>query len=218
MPIVDHTKLGFKGPLLFTGFFKQVLQQHFSSPDALFDSALATTLWKPTNHLTEQTAASLYIENKLKPDPAKANFRPAILIQRGSWSKRRFSFNDAADTSGSPFGAKLAFWEGTHSFDCINTSCSQAETLAYEVATFFTVYSEWLSAALCCNWILVTTVSEPSILEGSKPETFSVTVSIEYSLTNTWMLQSSRPKLRHIFLGVNNKSDFENFVSNTINQ
>jgi hypothetical protein len=217
VPTVDLSKIGFKGPLLFDGFFKTVLQQHFISADALFDRALKTTLWRQTNPATGQSDTRIYIDNKLKRSTKFSNFRPAILIQRLAWEKQRFGFNDNNGTGASVYTPKLGRWHGGHSFDCLTEDYSSVELLANEVMTFFTVYSEPLCDALCCDYLLATSVSPPVILEESS-ETYSVTVSIEYVFTNHWMLQPERPPLRHISLEITTQADIDTIIQTILDQ
>jgi hypothetical protein len=217
MPIIDLSQLGFKGPLLFDGFFKTVLQQHFIGADSLFDPALKSILWRPTNQTTGQSDTRIYIDNKLKRNTKLSNFRPAILIQRLGWEKQRFSFNDTNGTGGSVLSPKIARWQGGHSFDCLTNDYAAVELLAHEVKTFFTVYSEQLCDALCCNYLLATSVSQPVILEESS-ETYSVTVSIEYNFVDHWTLQSERPPLRHISLNLTTQANLDKFIETTLDQ
>ena len=94
MKEVNPANLGFKGPLLLTGFFRSVLQQHFFTPDGLFDDALKETLWKLENPSQGTTDTRIYIDIKLKPDKQQSNFRPAILIDRGNWERKKIGMHD----------------------------------------------------------------------------------------------------------------------------
>jgi len=81
----DSGSRALKGPLLLTGFFESTLKQHFFTPDSLFDDSLKDILWRPKNDYQGTTDTNIYIGYTIKANSKKANFRPAILIERGEW-------------------------------------------------------------------------------------------------------------------------------------
>ena len=191
---VNPANLGFKGPLLLTGFFTTVLQQHFFTPAGVFDDALKEILWRPDNP-TGTTESKIYIDYALKPKPKQSNFRPAILVNRGAWKRERLGIHD---TMGDMYyGPKASRWHGTHSFNCLAKAFSTAEILGHEVASFFEVYGTILAAQICLEDLFVTDISEPKLLPEDN-ETYSVNVAVKYAHFNKWSLQDQAPKSRHI--------------------
>ena len=193
---VNPANLGFKGPLLLTGFFNVALQQHFLTPSGLFDDSLKC-FWQPDDTAQAITATKIYIGCTLIPDPQKSNFRPAILIDRGAWKRNKLGMYDNDGLNDKYYGGKIDEWVGSHSFTCLAKKLAEVETLAHEVATFFEVYGQILANQICLNELTLTGISEPKlVMEDS--ETYSVTVTVHYKHNNRWSLAQMRPKIRHI--------------------
>jgi hypothetical protein len=194
---VNQANLGFKGPLLLTGFFVSVLKQHFFTPDGLFDDALKDILWRADNPENGTTDAKIYIDAKIIPNSLKSEFRPAILIERGEWSRTKLAHHDREGMSDVTYGDKIDRWKGTHSFVCIAKTYSQVEIIAHEVSTFFEIYGGLLADQICLDYIQVDSISAPSLLPENN-ESYLVTVTVSYQHHNRWSLNQLRPKIRHI--------------------
>ena len=194
---VNPANLGFKGPLLLTGFFESVLQQHFFTPDGIFDDALKEVLWRPDDVAQGTTDSKIYIAVGLKPKKDQSNFRPAILINRGVWERQKVAMYDRDGTGDVTYGKKVDRWNGSHSFTCLAKTYSVVEILAHEVATFFEVYGQLLANQICAEDIFVTSISAPTLAREDN-ETYSVTVGVQYYHHNRWSLGGMRPKIRHI--------------------
>jgi len=194
---VNPANLGFKGPLLLTGFFKTALQQHFFTPAGIFDDALKEILWRADNTSQGITDTKIYIDYKLKPKPDQSNFRPAILIDRGNWQRGKLGLHDRDGLGDIVYGSKIDKWTGSHTFTCLAKAYSTTEILAHEVATFFEVYGTILAQQICLEELYVASISALKLVMEDN-ETFEVIVTVAYSHTNRWSLMESRPKIRHI--------------------
>ena len=194
---INPANLSFKGPLLLTGFFETVLQQHFFTPESIFDDALKEILWRPDNNHQGTTDTKIYIGYKLKPKKVQANFRPAILIDRGEWKRQKLAMYDRQGLGDIVYGDKMDRWEGSHSFTCLTKTLASVEILAHEVATFFEIYGQLLANQICLEELFVTGMSAPVIIQEDS-ETYSVMVSVNYYHHNRWSLADSKPKIRHI--------------------
>jgi len=194
---VNPANLGFKGPLLLTGFFESALQQHFFTPDGIFDDALKAILWRPDNASQGITDTRINIATKLVPDANKSNFRPAVLIDRGEWKRERIAMHDREGTGDVTYGNKVDQWRGSHSFTCLAKTYASVEILAHEVATFFEVYGHLLANQICLHLLNLEGISAPTILKEDN-ETYSVVVTVSYAFQNRWSLSELRPKIRHI--------------------
>jgi len=194
---INPSNSGFKGPLLVSGFFKSVLQQHFLTPSGIFDAALKEILWKPDEDIQGTTDSKIYIDHKLKPKKMQSNFRPAILVERGEWKREKVAMHDRNGLGDVIYGDKIDRWVGSHSFTCLTKTFASIEILAHEVATFFEVYGQLLAGQICFNELFVTGISAPTLIDEDN-ETYMAVVAVQYYHHNRWSLSQSRPKIRHI--------------------
>jgi len=194
---VNPANLGFKGPLLLTGFFESVLQQHFFTPSGIFDDALKEILWSPDNSYQGTTESKIYIGYGLKPKKDQSNFRPAILINRGDWKRHKLGMYDNNGLVDKIYGDKIDEWTGSHTFTCLAKLWTSVEILAHEVATFFEVYGQLLADQICLNDLSLSGISAPQLIYEDN-ESYSVVVSVQYRHRNRWSLTQMRPKIRHI--------------------
>jgi len=186
-----------KGPLLLTGFFESTLKQHFFTPDSLFDDSLKDILWRPKNDYQGTTDTNIYIGYTIKANSKKANFRPAILIERGEWKREKIAMYDRDGLGDIYYGDKTDRWRGSHSFKCLSKTLAGVELLGHEVATFFEIYGQLLADQICLEELFVTAITPPVIIQEDN-ETYGVTVTVNYYHHNRWSLAESRPKIRHI--------------------
>ena len=194
---INPANKGFKGPLLLSGFLTSALQQHFFTPSGIFDDALKDILWRPEDTAQGTSDTAIYIDYKLKVNPTFANFRPAILVERGKWERHKVSMYDRNGTGDIYYGDKIDKWTGSHTFTCLGKTFAGTETLAHEVATFFEVYGQLLADQICLEELCVTGISELTLVPEDN-ETYAVTVAVDYWHHNNWSLADSRPKIRHI--------------------
>jgi len=194
---VNPANLGLKGPLLLTGFFVSALQQHFFTPDGIFDDALKEILWGSDSPADGTTEAQIYIDTKIIPNPRKSEFRPAILVDRGNWSRTKLAHHDREGMGDITYGDKLDRWNGSHSFAILAKTYAQVEILAHEVATFFEIYGQLLGDQICLDYLQVDSISAPQLIQENN-ESYQVTVSVSYQHHNRWSLNQLRPKIRHI--------------------
>jgi hypothetical protein len=195
---VNPANLGLKGPLLLSGFFETVLQQHFWTPDGIFDGDLKDMLWRPDDTITGTTGTRIYIAQTLTPKQLQSNFRPAILITRGNWERTKVAMYDRKGMGDIVYGDKVSRWDGTHTFNCLAKTYASVEVLAHEVATFFEVYGQILATQICLEELFVTKISAPVLVAAENTEMYSVTISVNYYHHNQWSLGQLRPKIRHI--------------------
>lgn len=194
---VNPANLGFKGPLLLTGFFETALQQHFFTPDAIFDDALREILWKPDNAGTGVVDTKIFIGVKIIPDPKKSEFRPAILIDRGEWKRTSLGIHDRNGLGEVLYGDKIDRWDGSHTFTILAKTYASVEIIAHEVATFFEVYGQLLAEQVCVDRIQLNSISPVQVFPENN-ESYQVVVSVSYEHHNQWSLKELRPKIRHI--------------------
>jgi len=194
---VNPANLGFKGPLLLTGFLESALQQHFFTPDGIFDDALKEILWRDDNVTQDTVGTRIFIATKIIPNNRKSEFRPAILVDRGEWARKKVGMYDREGLGDVLYGDKVDRWDGSHSFTILAKTYASAEIIAHEVATFFEVYGQLLADQICLEQLMVNSISAPTMI-GENNETYQVVVSVGYWHHNRWSLNQMRPKIRHI--------------------
>lgn len=216
---VRAADLGVRGGLLFSGFFKTFFEQHFQSPESIFDPALAALIWKKTDDIHGVTDTKLFIGSKITPKPKAASFRPAILVQRGAWQREKFALSDTYGMGGTGPGVpKVERWNGSHSFDCLSSSLATTEALATELATVLSIYREIVMSHLCICDLQVVSIGAPVIIEGEYDTTYSVTVVVSYTLSNSWIVEIEQLPIRRFFIDFGIKASADQFYDNSFKQ
>jgi hypothetical protein len=182
-------------PLLLTGFFRDILSQHFADPDRIYEPHLVRMIWSKN-----RATSKILVETLHKWQPQTTGQRPAIVIKRNGYKSRRicitgqYQGNHLRNGGGSDH---VQAWAGSHTLFCIGATGGQAELLANEVQRHLVSFAHIYAGMLGFLRFSVMSIGEVRRVEESR-EHFVVPVSVSYMYTQSWAVQEAAPLLRKI--------------------
>ena len=143
-------------PHVMTGFLRQLLIGHFSSPENIEDFRVRKQLenigiWRPADNPVNNSLnpTGILIESITRWAPSTADSRPAILIRRNSWRWSTRVIGDKVETNNYTGDTEyVGFWDGSHTLFCFSQNGAEAEFLSMEVVRFLTLFSPLIRAQM----------------------------------------------------------------------
>jgi hypothetical protein len=199
-------------PYMTVGLIVDFLRRHFSGDarrrewggveeDFTYNvvaSELRGRLWK---NLDE---SSILIESVRRWDPTQTGKRPALLVGRGAFQKKKFLIGDRRQADFSLSGASdySVLWVGSCSVFAVSPSPGEVELLADEALQaldhFAPVVRQWFSQLLAWEVVEVGPVSR---LEEAR-WAFAAPISVGWAMVDSWRLTPQAPLLRKVQLTV----------------
>lgn len=184
-------------PVVLTGLFRDLLKEHFSSPDLIEHPLLKKLIW------TDAPSTELLIETGTRFDPRTAQRRPAIIIRRGAYENQRLgAFGERHQLPPMDRDGTLhfsTFWQGSHTFQCIGGTALQAEYLASEVQRFLHHFAYIHAPELQLLRFEVKQVGETTKMEEWGNH-FLIPVLAQYFFEDAWSLRPTAPILKRFSL------------------
>lgn len=179
---------------LLTGWFRDWLMRHFTSPLYIEQPDLRKLIWKPG----EDTG--ILIETNHRWRPALTEKRPAVIIKRNDFSKQRVgAFGEVRQ--GPPVDLQgnrhlVTFWVGSYTLFCIGGSGAQAELLGTEVQREIGQFAPVMMASIPSIMRLDTLqVGAVSQLQEAK-DNWAVPVTVGVAYEERWVLRQQAPRMK----------------------
>lgn len=186
-------------PLVMTGYFRDILIRHFSTPGHIEHTELKHLIWSNTFGQSR-----ILIESVHRWLPQYTEQRPAVIIKRNAYQNRRVGIGDRhqgppADRRGDPHYSTM--WIGSHTLFCIGGTGAQAELLATEVQREMTEFAPCYLRDMKLHRFQVVEVGAVGELEEAT-ENFVVPVTVGYAFMQNWTIVQQAPTLNHVSLSL----------------
>lgn len=177
-----------------TGFFRQLLMQHFANANNIKDHQLKSAIWNKN-----PTESKILIDSQNKRRELVVGQRPAIIIKRNSIKKFKLGIADYQSTDKRGHESFTVAWLGSHTLFCKNESGGSSEVLGEEVEEFITENSPELIRRFGLLRCEVVTVDAAQEIEEDK-EVGVVPVTVGWALQKNWKIERETPKIFRIGL------------------
>jgi hypothetical protein len=171
--------------------------QHFSSADTIENPILKKKTWSKDYRIT-----NIAIEKSNEWTPQLTETRPGIIIKRGTWTKVRLGINDRM-MGFSPTGQRefANYWQGTHTFFCIDSEAGAADVLGAEVFRELNQNGNQLEVELDMKRWTVAEIGATGRLKEAANK-YVVPVSVAYMLEEAWIVQIESPLFKRVDLSI----------------
>jgi hypothetical protein len=174
-------------PLLVTGLCRQVLINHFSSPDFIEDPDLVDAVW------TDGPRTGILIESVFRWVGSNVEKRPAVLVKPNAYKTVRLAINDLYSADGQGFDHYLNLKVGSHTLFCIGGSGASCEILTTEAEREIDEFGPVIRQQLGLDKFQVTEVGPLSIVEESR-QAYVRAITVAWAYQHAWKIESeARP-------------------------
>lgn len=182
-------------PIMLTGFIRNLMITHFSSPLQIEEADLRHLVWR------EDDRTGILIESIHRWRGNLTEKRPAIIVKLNARQNIQLGIQDQVGVDGQGNINYQTFWVGSHTLFCIHGSGASAEILATEVQRELTQWHPVIVRYLGLYKWQVTEVGAISEIEEAS-ESFVIPVTVAWTYTEMWKLSPEALKLRYVPLNV----------------
>lgn len=188
-------------PHAMTGFFRQLLLDHYVDPANIEDPRLRYRLeevgaWRPSEQ--GEAPSGIIIESISKWQPNTAGQRHSLVIKRNAWQWDRVLPGDSnGDDYVTGFMEYMGFWRGSHTVFAIAGTGAEAETLAFETERFFLRYGPLIVEQMNLHRFVPVGMDALHKVE-EVAEHYVVPVTVAYAAEERWRLEPFAPRLKRI--------------------
>lgn len=188
-------------PLAMTGFFRQLLLDHYVDPKHIEDPKLRYRLeevgaWKPGPQGTVESG--IVIESITHWKPETAMQRQSLVIKRNAWQWDRVLPGDSdGDDHVTGHQYYRGFWRGSHTVFAVAGTGAEAETLAFETQRFFLHFGPLIVEQMNLHRFVPVGMDALHKVE-EVAEHYVVPVTVAYAAEEMWRIEPYAPRLKRI--------------------
>ncbi len=180
-------------PLILTGIFIRLLQQHFADPDEIEHPSLKDNVWTP-----DSETSKILIQPAYEFDEQEIMARPAVMVRRQPVSTRILGLNNRLQGGHvSPDGAESheTLHASGHILFAIGRTGGEAEVLGAEVWKYFMHFQPIIRKDLKLARFQVMELSEVGKVEEAT-EHWATAISVFTGYYERWQLIMESPILK----------------------
>ncbi len=180
-------------PLLLTGFLRDDLIRHFTTPSEIEATDLRKYLWR------EDERTGILIESVFRWRGDVVEKRPAILIKRNAYQCEPIVLDDLTgeDEKSYQYEEYANLFIGSHTLFCIHGTGASVDILATECVRYLNGFAPIIRRYLSLAKFQVTEVGAISEVEEAR-EHYTVAITVGWAYTEEWRVQRESLPLRRI--------------------
>ncbi len=182
-------------PVMMTGFFVQMMRQHFVNPGSIVRDAFRERLWNQS-----ACASGINVADGSVWDPTRAGNQPSVVVKRNKWQiaqKMSIGSRYRLTTEGHwHYSAALA---GSHTLFAIAKAGAEVEILTEEVYRFALTMAPVIRKEFNLLSFELLDIGEIGILKEAT-ELYAVPITVAYAWEESWVLHQDAPLLKRLTL------------------